>query len=159
MLSKTLIIGRIWQVLLPFYLFPASIYTVGSFLIWRSGDSHWNHQQHPQTQKDMAATATPGTRIVAPKPCISAPHRISRSRIGYFGNETKGLFQTKFRSLSFMSATQPFCKIYDCNPLKSERHVIKAMSGTNDKQPLPGLPVDLRGRISCFIHIHCYPSL
>uniref|UniRef100_A0A9Y1PSX7 Enoyl-[acyl-carrier-protein] reductase [NADH], chloroplastic n=1 Tax=Callicarpa americana TaxID=204211 RepID=A0A9Y1PSX7_CALAM len=94
----------------------------------------------------MAATATPGTQIVAPKPCISAPHRISRSRIGYFGNETKGLFQTKFRSLSFMSATQPFCKIYDCNPLKSERHVIKAMSGTNDKQPLPGLPVDLRGK-------------
>ncbi|KAL8456390.1 hypothetical protein ACS0TY_033733 [Phlomoides rotata] len=91
----------------------------------------------------MAATATPGTQIVAPKSCISATHRTSRSRISYFGNETKGLFQTKFRSLSSVPTTQPFSK---SNLLKSERHVIKAMSGTSDKQPLPGLPVDLRGK-------------
>ncbi|KAK6124622.1 hypothetical protein DH2020_041636 [Rehmannia glutinosa] len=94
----------------------------------------------------MAATATPGTQIVAPKPCISASHRVSRSRIPYFGHEPKVSFQTKLRSLSFISATQPFPKSNGCDLLNSERHVIKAMSGSSDKQPLPGLPVDLRGK-------------
>lgn len=92
----------------------------------------------------MAATATPGTQIVALNSCISATHCTSRSRISYFANEAKGLFQTKFRSLSSVPTTQPFSKD---SLLKSERHVIKAMSGTSEKQPLPGLPIDLRGGV------------
>ncbi|KAL6523217.1 Enoyl-[acyl-carrier-protein] reductase [NADH], chloroplastic [Orobanche gracilis] len=92
----------------------------------------------------MAAFATPGTQIATPKPCISASSRISRSRIAHFGHETKGSGQTKLSSLS-LSATQLFSKCYDGILLKSERHVIKATSGTSDKQPLPGLPIDLRG--------------
>ncbi|KAL6506004.1 Enoyl-[acyl-carrier-protein] reductase [NADH], chloroplastic [Orobanche hederae] len=93
----------------------------------------------------MAAVATPGTQIAPPKPCISASSRISRSRIAHFGHETKGSGQAKLSSLS-LSATRLFSKCYDGNLLKSERHVIKATSGTSEKQPLPGLPIDLRGK-------------
>ncbi|KAI3446425.1 hypothetical protein Pfo_003090 [Paulownia fortunei] len=94
----------------------------------------------------MAATATPSTQVVTPKPCFYASHRISRSSIAYFGNETNGASWTKLRSSSFLPATRSFSKTYDCNLLKFERHGIKALSGASDKQPLPGLPVDLRGK-------------
>ncbi|KAK6117528.1 hypothetical protein DH2020_048748 [Rehmannia glutinosa] len=94
----------------------------------------------------MAATATPSTQIVPPKSCISASHRISRSSIVCFTNETKATSSTKLRSSSFLPATQSFAKIYDCNRLRLERRGIKAMSGASDKQTLPGLPVDLRGK-------------
>ncbi|KAL2228273.1 enoyl-[acyl-carrier-protein] reductase [NADH], chloroplastic [Sesamum indicum] len=94
----------------------------------------------------MAATATPSTQIATPKPCISASCKTSRSRIACFGSETKGTSWTKLRSSSLISATQSLSKSYDCKPFKSERHVVKAMSGASDKQPLPGLPIDLRGK-------------
>ncbi|KAL0339573.1 UNVERIFIED_CONTAM: Enoyl-[acyl-carrier-protein] reductase [NADH] 1, chloroplastic [Sesamum radiatum] len=45
-----------------------------------------------------------------------------------------------------MSATQSFSKTYGSRLLKSQRHVIKAVGGEGDKQPLPGLPIDLRGK-------------
>ncbi|GFP79817.1 enoyl-[acyl-carrier-protein] reductase [nadh] chloroplastic [Phtheirospermum japonicum] len=94
----------------------------------------------------MAATSTPGTQIVPPKPFVSASNRIFRSSIAHFSNETKGTSWTKLRSSSFLPSTQSFSKIYDCNVFKSEKRCIKAMSGASDKQPLPGLPVDLRGK-------------
>ncbi|KAK4413025.1 Enoyl-[acyl-carrier-protein] reductase [NADH], chloroplastic [Sesamum alatum] len=94
----------------------------------------------------MATVTTPGTQIVAPKSCVPASHGSSRSRIRYFGNETKGSSWTKLRSLSFMSATQSFSKTNGSNSLKSQRHVIKAVAGEGDKPPLPGLPIDLRGK-------------
>ncbi|KAL8036857.1 hypothetical protein ABFX02_11G003700 [Erythranthe guttata] len=96
----------------------------------------------------MAATATPSTQLVTPKPCISASHGISRSSFACFGNETKGTsFTTKLRSSSFTPATQSLSKTYDFNPLKfGKRGGIKATAGASDKQPLPGLPVDLRGK-------------
>ncbi|GFP91084.1 enoyl-[acyl-carrier-protein] reductase [nadh] chloroplastic [Phtheirospermum japonicum] len=76
----------------------------------------------------MAATATPGPEIVLAKPRFPASNRILGSRIAYFGRETKGSDQTKLSSLS-LSATHLFSKSYNCNLLKSERHVVKAMSG------------------------------
>ncbi|KAL0346289.1 UNVERIFIED_CONTAM: Enoyl-[acyl-carrier-protein] reductase [NADH], chloroplastic [Sesamum radiatum] len=94
----------------------------------------------------MASTTTPSTQIATPKPCISAFSKTSRSRIACFGDETKGTPWTKLRSSSLISATQFLSKSYDCKPFKFERHVVKAMSGASDKQPLPGLPIDLRGK-------------
>lgn len=102
----------------------------------------------------MAATATPSTQVVTPKPCISASQRISRSSIAYFGNETKGTSWTKLRISSLTPTAQTFSKMNGCNELKFERHGIKAMSGASDRQPLPGLPIDLRGwTLLCFASI------
>ncbi|XP_073043089.1 enoyl-[acyl-carrier-protein] reductase [NADH] 2, chloroplastic-like [Primulina eburnea] len=89
----------------------------------------------------MAANATPRTQIVAQRPAVSAYHRISRPNFAHIGSKTKGVTWEKLRS-----ATQPFSKIFEGNQLKYKRHVIKAMSGASDKQPLPGLPIDLRGK-------------
>ncbi|KAL8459830.1 hypothetical protein ACS0TY_031661 [Phlomoides rotata] len=94
----------------------------------------------------MAAMAIPSTQFVTQKPCISASHKISRSSIAYVGNETKGASFTKLRSLSLVPATQTFSKTYGCKVLKFESHGIKAMAASADKQPLPGLPIDLRGK-------------
>ncbi|KAL6539863.1 Enoyl-[acyl-carrier-protein] reductase [NADH], chloroplastic [Orobanche hederae] len=94
----------------------------------------------------MAATATPSTQIVPPKPFVSASHRISRSSIAYFASETKGTSWTKLRRSSFLPATRSFPKIYESKQLTPEKRCVKAMSGASDKQPLPGLPVDLRGK-------------
>ncbi|KAG8371863.1 hypothetical protein BUALT_Bualt12G0007200 [Buddleja alternifolia] len=95
----------------------------------------------------MAATATPSAQVVTPKPCISASHGVSRSRLACFGNETKSASWTKLKSSSSIAATQSLSKSYGCNLIKYEkRHVVKAMSGASDNQPLPGLPIDLRGK-------------
>lgn len=93
----------------------------------------------------MAAAATRITQFVVAKPGISASHQSSRSSIACFGNETKGTSWTKLRSSSFVPATQTFSKTYHSNVSKCERNCIKAMAGAGDKQPLPGLPIDLRG--------------
>lgn len=45
-----------------------------------------------------------------------------------------------------MPATQTFSKTCHSNVSKSERNCIKAMAGAGDNQPLPGLPIDLRGK-------------
>ncbi|XP_073132371.1 enoyl-[acyl-carrier-protein] reductase [NADH] 2, chloroplastic-like [Henckelia pumila] len=89
----------------------------------------------------MAANATPSTQIVAQRPAVSAYNRISRPSFAHFGSKTKVVTCEKLQS-----ATQPFSEIFEGNLLKSKRHVIKAMSGASDKQPLPGLPIDLRGK-------------
>ncbi|XP_047966527.1 enoyl-[acyl-carrier-protein] reductase [NADH] 1, chloroplastic-like [Salvia hispanica] len=94
----------------------------------------------------MAAAATRITQLVVAKPCISASHQSSRSSIACFGNETKGASWTKLRSSTFLSATQTFYKNCHSNASKSERHAVKAMAAGGDKQTLPGLPIDLRGK-------------
>ncbi|KAL1569369.1 Enoyl-[acyl-carrier-protein] reductase [NADH], chloroplastic [Salvia divinorum] len=94
----------------------------------------------------MAAAATRITQLMVAKPCISASHRSSRSSIACFGNDTKGASWTKLRSSSFLSATQTFCKNCHNNASKSERRAVKAMAAGGDKQTLPGLPIDLRGK-------------
>ncbi|GER39926.1 enoyl-[acyl-carrier-protein] reductase [Striga asiatica] len=94
----------------------------------------------------MAASATPGTQILSPKSLVPASHANCRSSISYFGNETKGTSRTKLRSSFSLPETQLFSKTYKINLSKRERLCVNAMSGASDKQPLPGLPVDLRGK-------------
>ncbi|CAA0842804.1 Enoyl- [Striga hermonthica] len=94
----------------------------------------------------MAANATPGTHILSPKSLVPASHANCRPSIAYFGNETKGTSWTKLRSSFSQPETQSFSKTYEINWSKCERLCVKAMSGASEKQPLPGLSVDLRGK-------------
>ncbi|CAA2976042.1 enoyl-[acyl-carrier-protein] reductase [NADH], chloroplastic-like [Olea europaea var. sylvestris] len=95
----------------------------------------------------MAGTAIPSTQIAIPKPCISVARRTPSSSVAaFFGNEVKGITCAKIRSSSFISTTESFSKSFNHHFLRFERKVIKAASGASDKQPLPGLPIDLRGK-------------
>ncbi|KZV36401.1 NAD(P)-binding Rossmann-fold superfamily protein isoform 1 [Dorcoceras hygrometricum] len=97
----------------------------------------------------MSATATPwpSTQIATPNSrIVYASYGISRSSISCFCNGRKGESWKNLSSVSHISATKPFSQFHGYNVLKSESHVVKAMSGASDKQPLPGLPVDLRGK-------------
>ncbi|XP_059295828.1 enoyl-[acyl-carrier-protein] reductase [NADH] 2, chloroplastic-like [Lycium ferocissimum] len=93
----------------------------------------------------MAANATPGFQIQATKQCIPASHDISKlSNISFsFGSKRKSF--TDFRGSSFISLTKPIHS-FKLAPRKFERMVTKAMSGANEQVPVPGLPIDLRGK-------------
>ncbi|XP_073156442.1 enoyl-[acyl-carrier-protein] reductase [NADH], chloroplastic-like [Henckelia pumila] len=98
----------------------------------------------------MSATATatprPSTQIVTQKSCfVYASHGISRSSIACFCNGKKGESWTKLRSVFHISATKSFSQVLGHNLSKSASQVVKAVPGASDKQPLPGLPIDLRG--------------
>ncbi|KAL3533923.1 hypothetical protein ACH5RR_007444 [Cinchona calisaya] len=94
----------------------------------------------------MAATTTVGSQIAIPKPSINAIHKPFKPSIANFGSETKGDSWTKFKSMSHISSTWSFYQKLNSTPLKYQRIVTKAMSASSDKEPLPGLPVDLRGK-------------
>lgn len=103
--------------------------------------------------REMAATttATAGSQITVTKRCISATQKILRSSIANFGNEIKGKSCTKLKCIAHISSTWSFYQKLNSTSLKYQRIVTKAMSTTSDKAPLPGLPIDLRGRTSiCF---------
>ncbi|KAG6413617.1 hypothetical protein SASPL_126331 [Salvia splendens] len=94
----------------------------------------------------MAAAATRITQLLVAKPCVSASHQTSRLSIPCYGNETKGASWTKLRSSSFLPATHTFYQTCHSNASNSRRQAVKAMSAGGDKQSLPGLPIDLRGK-------------
>ncbi|XP_055808964.1 enoyl-[acyl-carrier-protein] reductase [NADH] 1, chloroplastic-like [Solanum dulcamara] len=93
----------------------------------------------------MAANTTPGLQIRATKQCSSASHNISKlSNISFsFGSKRKSF--TDFRSSSHISLTKPIHS-FKLAPIKFERMVTKAMSGTSEQVPVSGLPIDLRGK-------------
>ncbi|XP_019187090.1 PREDICTED: enoyl-[acyl-carrier-protein] reductase [NADH] 2, chloroplastic-like isoform X1 [Ipomoea nil] len=94
----------------------------------------------------MAATATPSLQIAAAKPCVSASRKIFKSSTASFGLENRGRSAAELKSLSVISATKLSSQGFSCIPLKHRRMVTKAMSGASDNAPLPGLPIDLRGK-------------
>ncbi|CAI9097430.1 OLC1v1033860C3 [Oldenlandia corymbosa var. corymbosa] len=94
----------------------------------------------------MAATATAGTHIAVPKPCLSASRKTFKSNVANFGSETKSDCWAKLRSSSNISSTWSFCQKLNSHPLKYQRTITKAMSAQSDKETLPGLPIDLRGK-------------
>lgn len=97
----------------------------------------------------MAATATSGTQVAIPKIHSSVFHKISKSSILNFASETNGESWTKLKSLSYVSSTWPLNQKFNPCPLKFHRTVTKAMSEASNPEPLPGLPIDLRGWKLC----------
>ncbi|CAK9148469.1 unnamed protein product [Ilex paraguariensis] len=94
----------------------------------------------------MAALATPSTHIATTKPCISASWKLSKSSIANFGTEFGGASWTRLKSTSHILSTRPLFQCTTCTPLKFKRAVTKAMAQASEGNPLPGLPIDLRGK-------------
>lgn len=123
------------------------VYLVGfeHFEIWRLSTSLAVSSVQWISLREMAATATAGSHIAIPKPSINASHKTFKSTIANFGSETKGDRWTKLKSTSHISSTWSLYQKLNPTPLKCQRIVTKAMSAASDKEPLPGLPIDLRG--------------
>lgn len=94
----------------------------------------------------MAATATPSMHIATAKAITFASHEVVKSSIVNFGNEVRAASWTKLKSACHFSSTRALSQGITSAPVKSRRLVTKAMAEANEAKPLPGLPVDLRGK-------------
>ncbi|KAH0971939.1 hypothetical protein GBA52_024095 [Prunus armeniaca] len=94
----------------------------------------------------MATTTTPGSHMAAVKPCISSSRRTYTSGTANFGTNSEVGVWRRLKSSSHISATQPFFQSFKSGHTKSVKAVTRAMSGADENSPLPGLPIDLRGK-------------
>ncbi|KAK3023848.1 hypothetical protein RJ639_044974 [Escallonia herrerae] len=94
----------------------------------------------------MAATATSSLYIGTAKPCAFASRTVSKSSISVFGTEIKGASLPRLNSCCRISSTRPFSQSFTANPVKYGRLVTKATAESSENKPLPGLPIDLRGK-------------
>ncbi|KAK9705420.1 hypothetical protein RND81_07G055600 [Saponaria officinalis] len=94
----------------------------------------------------MAASTTPGLKMVAARPCMSSPRRFMGGAAAFFSAEPKRASWAKLTSACHISSSQPFqrCSLSSSSS-KSDKGAVKAMSESNDKS-VAGLPIDLRGK-------------
>lgn len=91
----------------------------------------------------MATAATPATNMAMIKPCISSSRKVFMSSTASFSTESKEASWNRLTSSSDISSS--FRSIFSA-PIKFKKVVTRAMSSENENKPLPGLPVDLRGK-------------
>ncbi|KAK9265544.1 hypothetical protein L1049_021607 [Liquidambar formosana] len=94
----------------------------------------------------MAATATPGMHMATTKPCISSSRKIFKTSTAIFGSEFKEASWARLTSSSCVSSTQPLFQSFTPTSIKHKKVVTRAMSEASENKPLPGLPIDLRGK-------------
>lgn len=94
----------------------------------------------------MATAATPATNMAMIKPCISSSRKVFMSSAASFSTESKEASRNRLTSSSHISSRQPFFQSIFSPPIKFKKLVTRAMSAANENKPLPGLPVDLRGK-------------
>jgi len=94
----------------------------------------------------MATTAAPGSQMAAIKPCVSSSRRTYMSCTANFGANSEVTASKGLRSSSHISSRQPFFQSMQSGPTKSVKAITRAMSAGAENTPLPGLPVDLRGK-------------
>lgn len=91
-------------------------------------------------------TATSSMHIAVSKPVIFASHEASKSSIAVVSSGIKGASWMKLKSSCHISSTHVISQNITSTAAKFNRIVTKAMSESSDTKPLPGLPVDLRGK-------------
>ncbi|XP_042481728.1 enoyl-[acyl-carrier-protein] reductase [NADH] 1, chloroplastic-like [Macadamia integrifolia] len=94
----------------------------------------------------MAATAASGIQMAAARSCISPSPRIFTATSAFFVSEVTVASRSKLTSSSHISSAQPFFRSFTSSPVRSNKLVTKAMSEGSESKPLPGLPIDLRGK-------------
>ncbi|KAK9921692.1 hypothetical protein M0R45_030194 [Rubus argutus] len=94
----------------------------------------------------MATTAAPGSHMAAIKSCISSPQRTYMSCTANFGTNSEVAISKGLKSSSHISSRQPLFWSVKSGPAKSVKVITRAMSGAAENSPLPGLPIDLRGK-------------
>ncbi|XP_042513665.1 enoyl-[acyl-carrier-protein] reductase [NADH], chloroplastic-like [Macadamia integrifolia] len=94
----------------------------------------------------MAASAASGLQIAVARPSSSPCPRIFKASTAFFGSDAKGTSWSKLNSSSHVSSAQLFFRNFTSSPVRLNKVVTKAMSDGTENKPLPGLPIDLRGK-------------
>ncbi|XVF75898.1 hypothetical protein PTKIN_Ptkin13bG0223600 [Pterospermum kingtungense] len=94
----------------------------------------------------MGTAAAPGSYMATIQPFISSSRKMLVPSAVNIGAERKEATWRRLASSSNISSRQPFLHRIASGPLKFEKFVTRAMSEANDNKPLPGLPIDLRGK-------------
>ncbi|XP_030453230.1 enoyl-[acyl-carrier-protein] reductase [NADH], chloroplastic-like [Syzygium oleosum] len=95
----------------------------------------------------MAATATPGTHMAALKPGVALRRSAAvRPCVAFLGAEQREACWAKLASSSHISSRDLFSQKHASKVVTFRNVVTRAMSSANESTPLPGLPVDLRGK-------------
>ncbi|XP_071735867.1 enoyl-[acyl-carrier-protein] reductase [NADH], chloroplastic-like [Rutidosis leptorrhynchoides] len=91
-------------------------------------------------------TVTPNMHVAIARPSTVSSCEVSKSSIAVFSSNVKGTSCAKLKSSCHISSTQLLSQNVKSSPLRCGRMITKAMSDSSDRAPLPGLPIDLRGK-------------
>lgn len=94
----------------------------------------------------MAATATAGTHMASLKPDLALRRSSVKPPIAFLGAEQREASWAKLTSSSRVSSRDSFLQKHVSKAVTVRGVVTKAMSSANESTPLPGLPIDLRGK-------------
>ncbi|KAK1367447.1 enoyl-[acyl-carrier-protein] reductase [NADH], chloroplastic-like [Heracleum sosnowskyi] len=94
----------------------------------------------------MASITTPTMHLAKGQLCFTASGKVCQPSIANFSTEVKGAPWTGLKSSLHVSSARSLSHNLTYAPVKFERLVTKAMSEASDLKPLPGLPIDLRGK-------------
>ncbi|KVI00781.1 hypothetical protein Ccrd_020964 [Cynara cardunculus var. scolymus] len=92
------------------------------------------------------ATATSNMHVAIAKPFTFPSCEVSKSSVAVFSGGIREASWTKLKSSCHISSTHVISQNIASSPVKFNRLVTKAISESNDTKPLPGLPIDLRGK-------------
>ncbi|GLT96169.1 hypothetical protein SLE2022_138130 [Rubroshorea leprosula] len=109
---------------------------------------HFSHQHNLILSNEIKddTVARPGSYMATISPSISASRKTLFPNTADFSPEHKEASWMRLKSSSNISSRQPFFQVFTSGSRKFEKAVVRAASAANDENPLPGLPIDLRGK-------------
>ncbi|XP_043692545.1 enoyl-[acyl-carrier-protein] reductase [NADH], chloroplastic-like [Telopea speciosissima] len=96
----------------------------------------------------MAATSASGLQMAAARSCIYSSPKNFNGTSAFFVSEARGTARSTLTSSSHISSAQRFIRNFTSSPVtvRCNKFVTQAMSEGSEDKPLPGLPIDLRGK-------------
>ncbi|XP_061362671.1 enoyl-[acyl-carrier-protein] reductase [NADH], chloroplastic-like [Gastrolobium bilobum] len=94
----------------------------------------------------MATTSFSGLQIAMSRSCIPSSQRIVDAGGVVLGGKSKVGSWNKLASVCHVASVQPFLRGFTSSSIKSVKIATKAMSESSAKNPVSGLPIDLRGK-------------
>lgn len=93
----------------------------------------------------MATTSFSGLQFAMSRSCIPSSQRFADASTVLLGGKSKVGSWDKLASVSHVASVQPFHRGFTSFSMKSDKIVTKAMSESSAKNPVSGLPIDLKG--------------
>ncbi|GLT44709.1 hypothetical protein SLA2020_185940 [Shorea laevis] len=108
---------------------------------------HLSHQHNLILSNEIKddTVARPGSYMATISPSISTSRKTLFPNTADFSPEHKEASWMRLKSSSNIPSRQPFFQVFTSGSRKFEKAVVRAASAANDENPLPGLPIDLRG--------------